>query len=238
MEGDGALNTENAGRRGDTLRFQQIVEMAPNALLMVNGEGCIALVNAQTEAMFGYARAELIGQTIEMLVPQRLRGAHPRFRDAFLASPNARPMGAGRDLFAMRKDGSEFPVEIGLNPVQTDAGTMVLGSIVDISVRKRAEERTRLIVESAPNAILMVARDGVILLVNSQAESLFGYSRAELLGKAVEQLVPERFRHGHPQTRANFFRSPMTRSMGVGRDLFGLRKDGTEMPIEIGHPRQ
>ena len=126
---------------GDAVRFQQIVEMAPNALLMVDREGRIVVANAQTEAMFGYARSELIGQKIEMLVPARLRGAHAKFRDDFYAAPNARPMGAGRDLYAVRKDGSEFPVEIGLNPVQTDAGPMVLGSVVDITERKRAEHR-------------------------------------------------------------------------------------------------
>ncbi len=135
------MNEIAAADLGDAVRFQQIVEMAPNALLMVDREGRIVVANAQTEAMFGYARTELIGQKIEMLVPQRLRGAHPSFRDDFYASPNARPMGAGRDLFAVRTDGSEFPVEIGLNPVQSDAGPMVLGSVVDITERKRAEHR-------------------------------------------------------------------------------------------------
>ena len=97
------------------------------------------MVNAQAERVFGYARAELLGQPVELLVPDQFRGHHPGLRQAFHNDPNARPMGAGRDLFARRKDGSEFPVEIGLNPIETEDGTMVLSAIVDISDRKQKE---------------------------------------------------------------------------------------------------
>jgi PAS domain S-box-containing protein len=120
-------------------RFRLVVEAAPSGMVMSNSEGKIILVNAQVETFFGYTRDDLIGQPIEMLVPERFQSKHAGFRHGYLGDAQARPMGAGRDLFARRKDGSEFPVEIGLNPIHTPEGLFVLASIVDISERKRAE---------------------------------------------------------------------------------------------------
>lgn len=221
-------------RRRIDERFRRVVESAPNAMVMVNHHGSIEMVNTQAERLFDYSRAEMLGQKIEILVPDRFRHGHPTKRDMFLHAPQSRPMGAGRDLFGRRKDGSEFPIEIGLNPIETDEGMMVLSSIVDISERKRLEERFRRVVESAPNAMVMVNSRGKIEMVNTQAELLFQYARAELLGQLIEILVPERFRHEHPDKRRQFFGDLQSRPMGAGRDLFGRRKDGSEFPIEIG----
>jgi PAS domain S-box-containing protein len=137
--GRGTTSIEQALEKSEE-RFRRVVEAAPSAMVMINRAGRIEMVNAQAERVFGYARAELLGQTVEMLVPERLRGQHPALRGAFFGDPRLRPMGAGRDLFALRKDGSEFPVEIGLNPIETEDGAMVLSSIVDISERKHREE--------------------------------------------------------------------------------------------------
>jgi two-component system, LuxR family, sensor kinase FixL len=120
-------------------RFRRVVEAAPNAMIMVNQEGHITLANQQAEKTFGYPREELFGRPIEMLVPERLRSGHQRFRHDYLCDPQARPMGAGRELFGRRKDGSEVPVEIGLSPIHTSKGLLVLASIVDITERKLAE---------------------------------------------------------------------------------------------------
>jgi PAS domain S-box-containing protein len=122
-------------------RFRQVVEAAPNAMVMVGASGLIEMVNAQAEKVFGYPRHELLGRSIEMLVPERFRSNHPTLRRDFFASPATRAMGAGRDLYGLRRDGSEFPVEIGLNPLDTDEGVKVLSAIVDISDRKHREER-------------------------------------------------------------------------------------------------
>lgn len=124
-------------------RFRKVVEAAPNAMVMVNALGQIEMVNAQAEKVFGYTRQEMLGQSVEILVPERSRGAHPGLRAMFNSDPRSRPMGAGRDLYARRKDGSEFPVEIGLNPIDTEEGPMVLSAIVDISDRKQKEESVK-----------------------------------------------------------------------------------------------
>jgi PAS domain S-box-containing protein len=212
-------------------RLRRVIEAVPNALVTIRANGQIEMVNAQAERMFGYPREELLGQPVEMLVPDRFGGHHPNLRNSFFSNPQSRP---GRDLFGLRKDGSEFPVEVGLNPIDTDEGTMVLSAIVDISARKRLEERFRRVVESAPNAMVMINADGQIEMVNAQAERVFGYSREELLNQPVEMLVPKRFRQHHPDLRNSFFADPRSRPMGAGRDLYGLRKDGSEFPVEIG----
>lgn len=120
-------------------RFRLLVEASPSGILLVNTEGRMVLVNAMAERLFGYSREELIGQTVEMLVPERLRGAHSGHRTGFFTAPMARAMGAGRELFARRKDGTEFPVEIALNPIQSEEGILTLTVILDTTARKQAE---------------------------------------------------------------------------------------------------
>jgi PAS domain S-box-containing protein len=223
----------NGSQRSDE-RFRLAVESAPNAMLMVDEQGRIVLVNKQAEKLFGYSREELLQCSIETLVPERFRGSHPGHRRHFFEQPQSRSMGAGRDLHALRKDGSEVPVEIGLNPIKTDEGSFVLAAVVDITERKRAEERFRAVVESAPSAMVMIDQKGKIVLVNKLTEKLFGYAREELLDQSIEILVPERFRKSHPGDRSAFFKDPASRPMGAGRELFAIRKDGVEVPVEIG----
>jgi PAS domain S-box-containing protein len=122
-------------------RLRAAVESAPSGLLMTDGDGRIVLVNREIERLFGYSREEMLGRPVEFLVPERFRQQHPHFRQGFHASPSARSMGAGRDLFGLRKDGAEVPIEIGLTPVATADGFFVIASIVDITARKRAEDQ-------------------------------------------------------------------------------------------------
>lgn len=143
---------ELADRQQQEGPFRQVVEMAPNAMVMIDKDGTIEMVNAQAEKIFGYARTELLGQPVEVLLPVRFRNQHPQHRATFFASPSPRAMGSGRELFGRRKDGSEFPVEIGLNPIDTSNGVKVLSAIIDISERIEAQHR----IEAQLNELLRI----------------------------------------------------------------------------------
>ena len=214
-------------------QFRDLLDSTPDGIVMVNPTGRIVLANKQAESLFGYQPGELRGQPIEILLPQRYRGAHVGHRSNYFSQSRIRTMGAGLELHGVRKDGAEFPVEISLSPLKTEEGALVMSAIRDISDRKRAEQKFRGLLESAPDAIVIVNRNGEIVLVNSQTERLFGYPRQELLGQRVDVLVPQRFRDAHPSARGKFFAHPAPRAMGAGLELFGLRRDGTEFPVEI-----
>ena len=220
--------------------FQQLFEFSPDAVFVTDESGRITLVNVEAGRMFGYGADELIGETIETLVPERFRGAHPKHRSDYFSQPRLRPMGAGIELFGLRRDGSEFPVDIMLSPVRLEGRECVLAVARDASRRReaeralrRSEERLRALFEYSPDAIVVTDREGRIAEVSEQLKKMFGYDREELAGQPIEILIPERFRNSHTKHRAAYSAAPRVRTMGAGLDLYGRRKDGSEFPIDI-----
>jgi len=342
-------------------QFRQILEAAPDAVVVINQEGGIVLVNAQLEKLFGYRRDQLVGSEIEMLIPERFRQGRPGHRKSLFSGAAAQPTGAVLELDARRSDGSEFPMEISLSPLDTGDALLISGAIRDVTEHKRveeqlraqaaalqqqaslldvahdaiivrefggeirfwnrgaesiygwskaeaigqishtllqteypqpmseveaavrldgrwegelihvrrdgsrvmvasrkvlqqdergnvlgileintditgrnqAEEKFRQLLEGAPDAIVVFDHEGKMVLVNAQVERLFGYQRDELLDRQIEMLVPERFRQLSPEHPDGVFLGPHSPPMAASLELFGLRRDGVEFPVEI-----
>lgn len=200
-------------RRKSEKRFEAVVDASPTGLLAVDHSGCIVFANIPLEEMFGYPKHALLNKPVEQLIPERYRAPHPGHRSAFFTSPQARPMGAGRELWGLHKDGSEFPVEVGLRPLEMDGGLFVLASVINISTRKRTEdqlrelnatlerrvaertealreqeERFRSAFDEAPIGVALVALDGSFLRVNRALCELTGYSESELLATSLPSI--------------------------------------------------
>ncbi|HEU4621165.1 MAG TPA: PAS domain S-box protein [Burkholderiaceae bacterium] len=200
-------------------QYGDFLELLPDGVVLINRTGHVVYANARTERMFGYGHRELIGVYVETLFPQlgtRVLGT-----------------GATRDLFGVHKTGHTFPTEITLSALNHKDTSLTIGSIRDISERLRAEKKFRDVLEAAPDPIVIVDSSGRMTVVNSQAERMFGYTRAEMLGQSVDILLPERYRGRHPMHRAKYFSRPTAGQLGPGLDLYARRKDGSEFPIEL-----
>lgn len=219
-----------------------LLESAPDALVNLDASGAIVFANRRAEALFGYARDELLGSAAEMLLPARfcdtLHGDEDAPRDA--AEPRA--IDATFELAGLRSDGSEFPLEIAIATIETPAGPLLSAAFRDMSAtaqriaestRRTSRDRVAALLEWAPDAIVIAKPDGRIELVNQQTESIFGYARGELVGADVETLVPARLRERHAELRGGYARNPCTRPMGGDLELMARRKDASEFPVDI-----
>jgi PAS domain S-box-containing protein len=233
--------TEEALRQSEQ-RKDAILRSALDAILTIDEQGKLVEFNPAAERIFGYRRAQVLGESMaERIIPKRFRARHRRGLARYLATGEGPLLEKRLELPALRADGTEFPVELAIVPIPDVRPRLFTAFVRDITRRKEAEqelssseERFRRVVEAAPSGMIMVGTDGRIVLVNALAEQLFGYRRDELIGQRVEKLVPKRFRRRHTADRKGFFAAPQTRPMGAGRDLYGRRKDGSEVPIEIG----
>jgi PAS domain S-box-containing protein len=214
--------------------IRELLDAVPAGIIVTHQDGRISYLNAEAEQLFGYLRDELIGQSIDLLLPDRFSLNHAQLRQSYIDNPSTRYMGAGRDLYGKRKDDSEFPLEIGLRSLTADGEQFIVATIVNIARRKQLEQRLVKVIEASPYGQLLVDEQGIIQLINPSLLQLFGYTKDELLGKSMDILLPERYRDGHEKLRAGYVQKPSLRPMGLGRDLTGRHKSGTEIPIEIG----
>lgn len=206
-------------------------------MFIAGPDGRIQRANRAFENLFGYAPEELSGLSIESLIPPRFRAAHSALRADYSAHPTSRVMGAGFELYGLRKDGTEFAADVSLSPL--DAG-LVLSTVHDITRRKRAEEalleqstRLRAIVDTAVDAIITIDEHGIIDSFNPAAERLFGYVLAEVLGKNVTLLMPSPYHEEHDGYLQRYRASGEKRIIGIGREVVAQRKDGTTFPIDL-----
>lgn len=218
-------------------RFQDLAALlsaAPDAMLVADNRGQIVELNEQCAQMFGYHVAELVGTSVDALVPASQRARHRDQRAAYGERPTVRKMHSGLELEGVRKDGTRLPVDVSLAPFETDRGSMVLAAVRDVSRSRHDERLFRQFVEAAPDAILVVDRDGRIQLVNARAGGMFGYEPAELIGESVEILMPERQLEALEPAWVAFLADPYSRPLiGAMEGYLGRRKDGSELPVEV-----
>lgn len=235
-------------RLGEVMALQRaILDNAGHAIISTTPEGIITTFNPAAERMLGYTAAEMVGLQTPALIHESSEVAA---RAQEFSTDLGETIAPGFEVFAakarrnlpneyewtyIRKDGTRLPVLLSATALRDVAGeiTGFLGLAIDLSERKREEERLRRVVEASPSGMVMVNEAGVIILANAQTEQLFGYAREALIGQPIELLVPERFAAAHPAQRRSFTADPKVRAMGAGRDLFGRRRDGSEFPLEI-----
>jgi PAS domain S-box-containing protein len=218
-------------------RLRATLTSIGDAVIVTDDQGRVTLLNVVAQALTGWTEEEAAGRPsddIFVIVNEQSRApaenpVHRVLREGVIS-------GLANHTLLISKDGRDVPIDDSAAPIKAADGSL-LGAIIvfrDIAERRKADERFRLAVEAAPTALVMVDQRGTILVVNALTEQLFGYTRQELLGQPIEQLVPQRFRDRHPKDRASFFAEPSRRPMGAGRELYGTRKDGTEIAVEIG----
>ena len=240
LRGFSEISRDLSERKESEAKYRGLLEAAPDAMVVVNRGGEIVLLNVQAEKQFGYRRDELVGQKVKNIIPEGFAERLIADGTRSAAEALAQNIGTGIELSGRRKDGSEFPIEIMLSPLESPEGILVTAAIRDISVRKAAEKhlaqmegRYRGLLEAAPDAMVVVNQGGEIVLLNVQAEKQFGYHRDELVGQKVKNIIPEGFAERLIADGTRSAAEALAQQIGMGIELSGRRKDGSEFPIEI-----
>jgi len=221
-------------------KYRGLLEAAPDGMVVVNQDGEIVLLNAQAEKRFGYRRDELLGQKVTNIIPKGFAERLIADGTRTAAEALAQQIGTGIELIGRRKDGSEFPIEIMLSPLESTEGILVTAALRDITVRKDAEKhleqmegRYRGLLEAAPDGMVVVNQSGEIVLLNARAETQFGYRRDELLGQKVTNIIPKGFAERLIADGTRTASEALAQQIGTGIELIGRRKNGSEFPIEM-----
>jgi PAS domain S-box-containing protein len=220
--------------------YRGLLEAAPDAMVVVSQTGDIVLLNLQAERRFGYSRDELLGQKVTNIIPEGFAERLIADETRSAAEAFTQQIGTGIELIGRQRDGSTFPIELMLSPLDSAEGILVMAAIRDISVRKAAEQhlaqmegRYRGLLEAAPDAMVVVNQKGDIVLLNLQAEKQFGYRRDELLGQKVTNIIPDGFAERLLADALRSAEDALAQQIGTGIELTARRKDGTEFPIEL-----
>jgi diguanylate cyclase (GGDEF)-like protein/PAS domain S-box-containing protein len=240
LQGFSEISRDLSESKESEAKYRGLLEAAPDAMVVVNQRGEIVLLNVQAEKQFGYRRDELVGQKVKNIIPEGFAERLIADGTRNAAEALAQEIGTGIELIGRRKDGSDFPIEIMLSPLESAEGVLVTAAIRDISVRQAAEKhlaqmegRYRGLLEAAPDAMVVVGQGGEIVLLNVQAEKQFGYRRDELVGQKVKNIIPEGFAERLIADALRSAEDALAQQIGTGIELNGRRKDGSEFPIEI-----
>ena len=233
-------NTDISATEESGTKYRGLLEAAPDAMVVVNQAGEIVLLNVQAEKQFGYRRDELVGQKVTNIIPEGFAERIIADGTRSAADALAQQIGTGIELVALRKDKTEFPIEIMLSPLESAEGTLVTAAIRDISVRRAAEEhlgqmegRYRGLLEAAPDAMVVVNQAGEIVLLNVQAEIQFGYRRHELVGQKVKNIIPDGFAERLVADALRSVEDALAQQIGTGIELVGRHRNGSTFPIEM-----
>ena len=221
--------------------FKSLFEHATISILVTDENGVINLVNPNAEKLFGYTKKELTGKPLEILIPEQLKDIHRKYRQQYFKAPKARPMGLGKDLFARDKNGRTFPVEISLGYYKLGTQKMAVAFITDVSERKKAEEilrsseeTTRLIINSALDAIVCIDTEGCITVWNPQAEKIFGWKEHEIKGRRLsETIIPEQYRSLHEAGLKRYLTSGEQAVLNKLIEITAMHRNGKEFPVEL-----
>jgi PAS domain S-box-containing protein len=219
--------------RESEAKFRSVMESAIDAIISGDADGRIRSWNSAATALFGFTEAEVIGRPIEVIIPERYRDAHQQGIRRVSSGGPSHVIGKTVELAAVRKDGSEFPVELSLATWLLDDKRYYTGIIRDISERKQAEQKFRSVTESAIDAIISADHTGVIMSWNKAATNILGYTEEEALGRRLELIIPERFHEPHRNGMARFTATGEAHVIGTTVELYARTKSGDEVPIEL-----
>jgi two-component system sensor kinase FixL len=233
------LQRENGRGLADSL-YRAIVDTAVDAIVVIDRDGAIRSVNNATERLFGYAVEELIGNNVKMLMPEPYAGEHDTYLANYLGTGHKKIIGIGREVVGRRKNGSVFPMDLSVGEARDGAEPIFVGIIRDITDRKAAELaqreselRLRSILDTVPDAIVVIDAQGMIQSFSPAAERLFGYDRQEVAGRNVNILMPTPYREAHDGYLDRYIRTGERRIIGIGRVVVGSRKNGETFPMEL-----
>jgi two-component system sensor kinase FixL len=221
-------------------RWRSIIQSAVDAIVLIDARGRIEAFNPAAERLFGYTKAEVLGQNVSMLMPEPYRREHDGYLERYLATGQRKIIGIGREVTGMRRDGSKFPLHLSVGEAVVDGERKFTGIVHDLSERVKLEDRLRAsearwrsIVESAVDGIVVIDSRGSIEAFNPAAERLFGYGEAEVLGKNVKMLMPSPFDEEHDEYLARYLRTGAAKIIGIGREVTAKRRDGTTFPVHL-----